>query len=75
MNGRAWEVMILSGFFLALGFMAQKPAEDSTPSIGISVGEKMPAFTAFDQFGHEVSSDKLKGPNGTVLVFFRSADW
>jgi hypothetical protein len=30
---------------------------------------------ARDQFGHEVSSATLKGTNGTVLLFFRSADW
>jgi hypothetical protein len=25
--------------------------------------------------GEDVSSDTLKGTNGTVLLFFRSADW
>jgi peroxiredoxin len=35
----------------------------------------MPPFTARDQFGKDVSSDTLKGTNGTVLLFFRSADW
>jgi hypothetical protein len=44
-------------------------------SIGLAVGEKAPAFSARDQFGHEQSLDSLKGPNGTVLLFFRSADW
>jgi peroxiredoxin len=39
------------------------------------VGRKAPAFTARDQFGQEQSLDTLKGPNGTVLLFFRSADW
>jgi hypothetical protein len=67
--------LILSVFFLALGFAPQKPPEETTQSIGIGIGQKMPPFTAPDQFGHEVSSDALKGPNGTVLLFFRSADW
>jgi len=35
----------------------------------------MATFTARDQFGKDVSSDALKGTNGTVLLFFRSADW
>lgn len=43
--------------------------------IGLAVGRKAPAFTARDQFGQEQSLDTLKGPNGTVLLFFRSADW
>jgi len=43
--------------------------------IGLSVGQKAPAFSARDQFGREQNLDTLKGPNGTVLLFFRSADW
>jgi hypothetical protein len=43
--------------------------------IGLPVGRKAPAFTARDQFGQEQGLDTLKGPNGTVLLFFRSADW
>jgi hypothetical protein len=44
-------------------------------AIGLAVGEKAPAFTARDQFGREQSLETLKGPKGTVLLFFRSADW
>jgi hypothetical protein len=44
-------------------------------AIGLAVGRKALAFTARDQFGQEQSLDTLKGPNGTVLLFFRSADW
>ena len=43
--------------------------------IGLPVGQKAPAFSARDQFGHVQSLDSLKGPSGTVLLFFRSADW
>ena len=43
--------------------------------IGLGVGQKAPAFMAPDQFGHEQSLATLKGPNGTVVLFFRSADW
>ena len=46
-----------------------------SPLAGSNVGQKMPPFTARDQFGHDVSSDSLQSPNGTVLLFFRSADW
>ncbi len=43
--------------------------------IGLGVGQKAPAFSARDQFGHEQNLATLKGPKGTVLLFFRSADW
>ena len=43
--------------------------------IGLSIGQKAPAFSAPDQFGKQQTLDTLRGPNGTVLLFFRSADW
>jgi cytochrome oxidase Cu insertion factor (SCO1/SenC/PrrC family) len=50
-------------------------ASDSTASIGLEIGQKAPAFSLPDQFGHENSNESLKGAKGTVLLFFRSADW
>ncbi len=44
-------------------------------SIGLAVGQKAPAFSIRDQFGQVQTLDTLKGTNGTVLLFFRSADW
>ena len=44
-------------------------------AIGLEAGQKAPSFTARDQFGHEQNLTTLKGPKGTVLLFFRSADW
>ena len=44
-------------------------------SIGLAVGQKAPAFSVRDQFGRVQTLDSLKGTNGTVLLFFRSADW
>jgi hypothetical protein len=44
-------------------------------SIGLAVGQKAPPFSARDQFGRVQALDTLKGTNGTVLLFFRSADW
>jgi hypothetical protein len=43
--------------------------------IGLAVGQKAPVFSAPDQFGAQQTLETLKGPNGTVLLFFRSADW
>jgi len=44
-------------------------------SIGLAVGQKAPTFSIRDQFGLPQTLDTLKGKNGTVLLFFRSADW
>ena len=44
-------------------------------SIGLPIGQKAPAFSARDQFGRVQALESLKGPHGTVLLFFRSADW
>jgi hypothetical protein len=44
-------------------------------SIGLAVGQKAPAFSLRDQSGRVQTLDSLKGKNGTVLLFFRSADW
>lgn len=44
-------------------------------SIGLAAGQKAPAFSARDQFGRVQTLDTLKGSHGTVLLFFRSADW
>jgi hypothetical protein len=43
--------------------------------IGLTVGQKAPAFSARDQFGAQQTLETLRGPKGTVLLFFRSADW
>ena len=44
-------------------------------SVGLAVGQKAPAFHLSDQSGNTQSLESLKGRNGTVLLFFRSADW
>jgi hypothetical protein len=43
--------------------------------IGLAVGQRAPAFSAPDQFGKQQTLETLKGSHGTVLLFFRSADW
>ena len=44
-------------------------------SIGLAAGQKAPDFSAHDEFGNVQTLETLKGANGTVLLFFRSADW
>ena len=51
------------------------PKQADSPAIGLPVGSTAPSFTFLDQFDHRQSNETLKGSNGTVLLFFRSADW
>ncbi len=43
--------------------------------VGLRTGEKAPDFSARDQFGNTQTLETLKGSKGTVLLFYRSADW
>ncbi len=43
--------------------------------VGLRAGQKAPDFSATDQFGKTQTLDTLKGSKGTVLLFYRSADW
>jgi len=43
--------------------------------VGLRAGQKAPDFSARDQFGKTQTLDSLKGSKGTVLLFYRSADW
>lgn len=63
--------------FLPLASPQRNSANKETvsPSVGLRIGEKAPAFTARDQFDHDQSNETLRGSKGTVLLFFRSADW
>jgi hypothetical protein len=49
--------------------------EGASSAIGLEIGQRLPAFALRDQFGHEQSNETLRGSNGTVVLFFRSADW
>jgi cytochrome oxidase Cu insertion factor (SCO1/SenC/PrrC family) len=74
------KVAIASAFSIALLVVAceqAKPAanDDAAPTVELAIGQPAPAFSLRDQFGHEQLSSTLKGLKGTVLLFFRSADW
>jgi len=65
-----------------VGFFALPSGQENSstnpavaPSVGLEIGQQAPAFALPDQFGHEQSNKTLKGSKGTVLLFFRSADW
>jgi hypothetical protein len=43
--------------------------------VGPPVGDRIPGFSLVDHRGSRQSLESLSGPNGLMLVFFRSADW
>ena len=66
----------LFGFFALASGQENSPAtQPAEPVLGLDTGSPAPAFTLSDQFGHQQSNETLKGSKGTVLLFFRSADW
>jgi peroxiredoxin len=58
-------------FLLAMG--AQAPPD--VQQMGPQVGERVPDFSLVDQNGATRTLRSVAGKNGTMLVFFRSADW
>lgn len=42
---------------------------------GPAVGETIPDFKGVNQKGELKSFDDIKGPNGAMIMFHRSADW
>lgn len=69
-------ILLFTGVFrLAAEQESPSPMSRPAPSIGLEIGQQAPAFALPDEFGQEQTNQTLKGANGTVLVFFRSADW
>ena len=69
-------ILFLVGLFAFRSGQENSPTNHAiVPSVGLEIGQQAPALTLPDQFGHEQSNETLKGSKGTVLLFFRSADW
>jgi hypothetical protein len=50
-------------------------AQPDVARIGPQVGQPAIDFKLVDQTGRTQSLETVAGPKGTMLVFFRSADW
>lgn len=64
---------ILLASFVAIASMASQ--QPDVTRIGPAVGAPAPGFELADQDGRIWTLDSVAGPQGTMLVFFRSADW
>jgi cytochrome oxidase Cu insertion factor (SCO1/SenC/PrrC family) len=60
-----------------LGLFIAVSATDAFAEIptGPEVGEPIPRFEARDQTGTVRTFEDLRGPNGLLLLFYRTADW
>jgi peroxiredoxin len=63
--------------FVAPGLSQERASSGQTSDsgIGLAVGTKAPSFSLRDQSGRVQTNQTLRGMKGTVLLFFRSADW
>lgn len=61
--------------WLCLSVIAVGTLYGQSVRTGPEVGQPVPAFSAMDQNGRTQTLKSVMGPNGAMLVFFRSADW
>jgi hypothetical protein len=65
----------VAAFGLALALGGVISAQTDVTRLGPQVAQPAPDFHLSDQFGRTQSLKTVAGPKGTMLVFFRSADW
>lgn len=64
-------LLLLAAVFAAAG--TQLPPGSKAP--GPEVGARIPPFRLVDQHGREQTFESVRGSQGGLLVFYRSADW
>jgi hypothetical protein len=57
------------------GQQNSSPTGVQLETLGPKVGDALPEFSLRDQTAQVKSLKSLLGPNGAIIVFFRSADW
>jgi hypothetical protein len=67
--------MLNGGCDMLVGILIAGHVSAQTIKTGPDVGEKVPAFSAWDQERRPATLQSIVGPRGAMLVFFRSADW
>jgi hypothetical protein len=74
MTRRLFLVLLIVVVWLAPPAYGQSAAPDIN-SLGPRLGARAPDFAGIDQFGRAQTLQSVLGPEGAMLVFFRSADW
>ena len=57
------------------GHLYPLPARDHNLQTGPAVEKRVPDFQVIDHRGQKQTFDTLRGRNGLVMLFHRSADW
>jgi hypothetical protein len=60
---------------LALTVASSLAGQVDVTKLGPQIGDRVPDFSLIDQRGQTQTLRSMAGPKGTMLVFFRSADW
>jgi cytochrome oxidase Cu insertion factor (SCO1/SenC/PrrC family) len=68
-------VVVLCLLVSSVAGIASQPSKVDTSTLGPDVGQHVPDFSGTDQFGRQLTLASSLGAKGTMLVFFRSADW
>ncbi len=70
-------LLLLAGLIMPAPVAAQtlEPSKIDVSELGPQVDEIVPDFSLMDQNGETWTRDAIMGPNGAMLVFFRSASW
>ncbi len=58
-----------------VGSRGQSRTPIDVASLGPQVGEQVPGCSLPDQNGRVQTLESIMGPNGAMLLFYRSADW
>jgi len=77
MRNRVLALAALLSFLTLPANGMQAPAREriDVSQRGPQVGDRIPDFSLTDQSGNTWTRESIAGPNGTMLVFLRSADW
>ncbi len=72
--------LLLTWALVALAFGSTVNAQSArTPidvhALGPQVGDRVPDFSLPDQTGTMRTLDSIMGPNGAMILFYRSANW
>jgi hypothetical protein len=68
---------VLLAWLVTSGVAGQAPvaAPVDFSKLGPQIGQKVPDFSLTDQAGATHTLGSILGPNGALLVFYRSAEW
>ena len=69
--------MLAAALFMVFSTMAtaQTGTQIDVSALGPQVGEQVPNFNLPDQNGLRHTLETVRGQNGSLILFYRSADW